>query len=67
MRIGELTYLKWIDIDAPHKTINITPEKGSNPPKTPNFRQANRNVKHTPKNTRRQRIQPTQTSLTRKL
>jgi len=35
MRIGELTYLKWIDIDAPHKTINITPEKGSNPRKLP--------------------------------
>jgi integrase len=33
MRIGELTCLKWIDIDAPHKTINITPEKGSNPHK----------------------------------
>jgi integrase len=33
MRIGELTCLKWIDIDAPHKAINITPEKGSNPHK----------------------------------
>jgi integrase len=31
MRIGELTKLTPIDIDAIRKTINITPEKGSNP------------------------------------
>jgi len=31
MRIGELTQLKWINIDNERKTVNITPEKGSNP------------------------------------
>ena len=31
MRIGELVQLKWIDIDLERKTVNITPEKGSNP------------------------------------
>jgi integrase len=31
MRIGELTQLKWIDLDTVRKTISITPEKGSNP------------------------------------
>ena len=31
MRIGELTQLKPIDIDTERKTINVTPEKGSNP------------------------------------
>ena len=31
MRIGELTQLKWIDIDTERKTVNITPEKHSNP------------------------------------
>ena len=31
MRIGELTQLKWIDIDFERKTVNITPEKHSNP------------------------------------
>ena len=31
MRIGELTQLKWINIDTERKTVNITPEKGSNP------------------------------------
>jgi integrase/recombinase XerD len=31
MRIGELTQLKWIDIDNERKTVNVTPEKHSNP------------------------------------
>jgi len=31
MRIGELTQLKPIDIDPQRKTVNVTPEKGSNP------------------------------------
>lgn len=31
MRIGELCQLKWIDIDTERKTVNITPEKHSNP------------------------------------
>ena len=31
IRIGELTLLKWIDLDGERKTLNITPEKGSNP------------------------------------
>jgi integrase len=31
MRIGELTQLKWTDLDFTRKTVNITPEKGSNP------------------------------------
>ena len=31
MRIGELCFLKWIDIDFERKTVNITPEKHSNP------------------------------------
>jgi integrase len=31
MRIGEATKIKWIDINYEHKTVNITPEKGSNP------------------------------------
>jgi integrase len=31
MRIGEAHKLKWIDINLENKTINITPEKGSNP------------------------------------
>jgi integrase/recombinase XerD len=31
IRIGELTQLKWIDIDTERKTVNITPEKHSNP------------------------------------
>lgn len=31
MRIGELTQLKWIDIDTERKTVNITPEEHSNP------------------------------------
>ena len=31
MRIGELVQLKWIDIDLERKTVNVTPEKGSNP------------------------------------
>jgi integrase len=31
MRIGEAHKLKWIDINLENKTINVTPEKGSNP------------------------------------
>ena len=31
MRIGEAHKLKWIDIDLERKTVNVTPEKGSNP------------------------------------
>ena len=31
MRIGELVQLKWLDLDLERKTVNITPEKGSNP------------------------------------
>ena len=31
MRIGELVQLKWEDIDFARKTVNVTPEKGSNP------------------------------------
>jgi integrase len=31
MRIGEAQYLKWIDINTEQKTVNVTPEKGSNP------------------------------------
>jgi integrase len=31
MRVGELAQLKWTDLDKERKTINITPEKGSNP------------------------------------
>jgi integrase len=31
MRIGEAIMLKWIDIDFQSKTVNVTPEKGSNP------------------------------------
>jgi integrase len=31
MRIGELTQLKWIDIDTERKTFNVPPEKHSNP------------------------------------
>ncbi len=31
MRIGELTQLKWLDLDFDRKTVNITPEKHSNP------------------------------------
>ena len=31
IRIGELTQLKWIDLDSERKTVNITPEKHSNP------------------------------------
>jgi integrase len=31
MRIGEITQLKWIDIDFKRKTVNVTPEKHSNP------------------------------------
>jgi len=31
MRIGELVQPKWIDIDTERKTVNITPEKHSNP------------------------------------
>jgi integrase len=31
MRIGEATILKWIDLNTQQKTLNITPEKGSNP------------------------------------
>lgn len=31
MRIGELTQLAPLDIDTERKTVNITPEKGSNP------------------------------------
>jgi integrase len=31
MRIGELTQLTPIDLDVQRKTINVTPEKGSNP------------------------------------
>jgi integrase len=31
MRIGEAKMLKWTDINTQQKTINITPEKGSNP------------------------------------
>ena len=30
IRIGELTLLKWLDIDFERKTVNITPEKNSN-------------------------------------
>jgi integrase/recombinase XerD len=31
IRIGELTQLKWKDLDIERKTLSITPEKGSNP------------------------------------
>jgi integrase len=31
IRIGELCNLKWIDLNIESKTLNITPEKGSNP------------------------------------
>jgi integrase len=31
IRIGEAKILKWIDINLQQKTVNITPEKGSNP------------------------------------
>jgi integrase len=31
MRIGELCMLKWTDLNFEQKTVNITPEKGSNP------------------------------------
>jgi integrase len=31
IRIGELCQLKWTDLDGERKTLNITPEKGSNP------------------------------------
>ena len=31
MRIGEAQLLKWTDINLQNKTVNITPEKGSNP------------------------------------
>jgi integrase len=31
IRIGELVLLKWINLDTERKTLNITPEKGSNP------------------------------------
>jgi integrase len=31
MRIGEAQSLKWNDIDFDSRTINVTPEKGSNP------------------------------------
>jgi integrase/recombinase XerD len=31
VRIGEARMLKWIDLDTQRKTINVTPEKGSNP------------------------------------
>jgi len=31
IRIGELTQIKWLDIDTERKTVNITPEKHSNP------------------------------------
>jgi integrase len=31
MRIGEAHKLKWIDMNLINKTVNITPEKGSNP------------------------------------
>jgi integrase len=31
MRIGEAQSLKWIDINTEQKTVNVTPEKGSNP------------------------------------
>jgi integrase len=31
IRIGELTQLKWTDLDAERKTLSITPEKNSNP------------------------------------
>jgi integrase len=30
-RAGEIYNLKWIDIDFENRTVNITPEKGSNP------------------------------------
>jgi integrase/recombinase XerD len=30
-RIGEILRLKWTDIDSEHKTVRITPEKGSLP------------------------------------
>jgi integrase len=32
-RLGEAWQLQWIDIDFENKTVNITPEKGSNPRK----------------------------------
>ncbi|MGF3572996.1 MAG: tyrosine-type recombinase/integrase [Candidatus Bathyarchaeia archaeon] len=31
MRPGEALRLKWIDIDPVNRTVNVTPEKGSNP------------------------------------
>ncbi len=31
MRIGEATMLKWINLNTQQKTLNVTPEKGSNP------------------------------------
>jgi integrase len=31
MRIGEAAMLKWTDYDRARKTLNVTPEKGSNP------------------------------------
>jgi integrase len=31
VRIGEAVLLKWIDLDTERRTLNITPEKGSNP------------------------------------
>jgi integrase len=31
IRIGEACMLKWIDINYQNKTLNVTPEKGSNP------------------------------------
>jgi len=30
-KIGELTLLKWIDINQEYRTLNITLEKGNNP------------------------------------
>ncbi|MFX1534829.1 MAG: tyrosine-type recombinase/integrase [Promethearchaeota archaeon] len=30
-RAGEIFSLEWIDIDLERRTVNITPEKGSNP------------------------------------
>ena len=31
MRIGELTQLKWTDLDTERRTLSVTPEKNSNP------------------------------------
>ena len=45
MRCGEAFMLKWTDFNFENRSVDVTPEKGSEPTTTQNLKSTNRNAK----------------------